>query len=98
MDKYDLFSSGRRAGGKEKKGGEKTDNDAAARKAMVEGRARLRYIAGLLRMARHWNRKHKVVHKRRVIREQDADKNPEYQGKETFVTSSYRSKIEEQER
>jgi hypothetical protein len=27
----------------------------------------------------------------------DADKNPEYKGKETFVTSLYRRKIEEQE-
>ncbi len=38
------------------------------------------------------------MHERRVIREQDADKSPEYEGKETFFTSSYRRKIEKQER
>jgi hypothetical protein len=78
-------------------GGDNTDDDAAERKATAEGRARPRYITGLLRTAQHWNREHNVVHKRRVIREQDADKNPEYKRKETFVMSSYRRKIEEQE-
>jgi hypothetical protein len=95
VTKYDSFSLGGRAGGKEKKGGDETD-DAATRKTTAEGRARPRYIAGLLRTAQHWNRDHKVVHKRRVIWEQDADGNPEYEGKETFVMSSYRRKIEEQ--
>jgi hypothetical protein len=32
-----------------------------------------------------------------VIREQDTDENPEHEGKETFITTSYRRKIEEQE-
>ncbi len=85
-------------GGKEKKGGDETDDDTAARKATAEGRARPRYIAGLLRMAQHQNWEHKVMQEHRVIREQDADGNPEYKGKETFVTSLYRRKIEEQER
>ncbi len=98
MAKYDLFSLGGRAGGKEKNGGDEMGDNAAARKATVEGRARPRYIAGLLRMAQHQNWEHKVVHEGRVIREQDVDKNPEYKGKETFITSSYRRKIEEQER
>ncbi len=78
--------------------GDETDDDAAARKATAEGRARSRYIAGLLRTAQRRNWEHEVVHERQVIRQQDADENPEYEGKETFVTSSYRRKIEEQER
>ncbi len=44
MAKYNLFSLGGRAEGKEEKGGDKTHNDAAARKAMVEGRARPWYV------------------------------------------------------
>jgi hypothetical protein len=41
---YDLFSLGGRAGGKEKKGGDKTDNNAAVRKVMAEGRAKPRHM------------------------------------------------------
>ncbi len=44
MAEYDSFSSGGRAGGKEEKGGDETHDDATARKAMAEGRARPWYI------------------------------------------------------
>jgi hypothetical protein len=60
---YDSFSSGGRVGEK-KKGGDETD-DATVR-ATAWGRARPRYIAGLLRTARRRNWEHKVVHERRV--------------------------------
>ncbi len=41
---YDLFSLGGRTGGKEEKGGDETHNNAAARKATAQGRARPRYM------------------------------------------------------
>ena len=51
-----------------------------------------------MRTARRRNQEHEVIHERKVIREQDMDANPEYDGKETFVTSSYKRKMEERER
>jgi len=96
---YDSFSAG---GGGREEAKEKTtkddDDDAAA--AMKERglRAKPRYIAGLLRTAERRNKLHDVVHEKRVIKEQAADVNPEYEGKETFVTSSYKRKMEERER
>ena len=61
-------------------------------------KARPRYINGLMKTARRRNQEHEVVHERKVMREQAMDLNPEYDGKETFVTSSYRRKMEERER
>jgi coiled-coil domain-containing protein 55 len=90
---YDSFSGG-------KEGEKRTkDDDADAAAAKEKGvRAKPRYIAGLLRTAERRNKVYEVVHEKMVIREQVADVNPEYEGKETFVTSSYKRKMEEREK
>ena len=92
---YDSFSGGK----EEEKRTKDDDDDADAAAAKEKGvRAKPRYIAGLLRTAERRNKVYEVVHEKMVIREQVADVNPEYEGKETFVTSSYKRKMEEREK
>ncbi|KAL3805536.1 hypothetical protein ACHAW5_005597 [Stephanodiscus triporus] len=105
---YDSFSSSGREEKEEDDGGgyddaaivptTTTTTAAAGGGGGGATRAKPRYIAGLLRTAERRNREHEVLHERKVIGEQASDVDPAYEGKETFVTSSYKRKMEERER
>lgn len=82
---YDSFASG-----KEKAAA--TSTTASKKGEKVQSR----YITNLLKTAEKRNQEQEIVYERKVVKEQ-AQEDPEFEGKEKFITSSYRRKLAERE-
>lgn len=89
---YESFSS-------EKKK-QKQDELAAAAATSADSKkdAKPRYITNLLKTAQRRNQEHEIIYERKIAKEQqELDDNLQYEGKEKFITSSYRQKLAERE-
>lgn len=87
---YESFSS-------DKKKQRQVEADAAAASAAKQD-AKPRYITNLLKTAQRRNQEQEVIHERKLAKEQqEEDANLQYEGKEKFITSSYRQKLAERE-
>ena len=87
---YESFSS-------EKKK-QKQDETAAAASAATKKDVKPRYITNLLKTAQRRNQEQEVISERKIAKEQQAeDESLQYEGKEKFITSSYRQKLAERE-
>lgn len=86
---YESFSSGKKK--------QKQDEIAAA-SADSKKDAKPRYITNLLKTAQRRNQEHEIIYERKIAKEQqELDDNLQYEGKEKFITSSYRQKLAERE-
>lgn len=58
-----------------------------------------RYMENILMASEQREKEREIIRERRILREQEEEerKNPEYQGKEKFVTSAYKRKLEERQ-
>lgn len=91
---YDSFSSGK------KKEEAARSAKAAADEARDEpkGKVRPRYIANLMKTAERRNQEQEVIYERQVQKEQaEEDADRQFEGKDKFVTSSYKRKLAERE-
>ena len=93
---YDSFSSGK------KKEDEARSAAAAARAKASSGgpraKAQPKYITNLIKTAGRRNQEQEIVHERKVAKEQaEEDANEQYEGKDKFITSSYKRKLAERE-
>lgn len=87
---YESFSS-------DKKKQRQREADAAAASAATKD-AKPRYITNLLKTAQRRNQEQEVIYERKLAKEQqEEDANLQYEGKEKFITSSYRQKLAERE-
>ena len=88
---YDSFSS-------KKKQEDAKKSAAAAAKQTGNEPKQSRYIGNLLQTAQRRNQEQEVVHERQLAKEQATeDTSAEYEGKDKFVTSSYKRKLAERE-
>mmetsp|Transcript_21592 Transcript_21592/g.31939 ORF Transcript_21592/g.31939 Transcript_21592/m.31939 type:complete len:295 (+) Transcript_21592:164-1048(+) len=64
-----------------------------------KGKKESRYMANLLQNAKRRNHERDVAYERKMAREQkmEEEENPEFRGKEKFITSAYKKKLEEHE-
>ncbi|KAL7524970.1 hypothetical protein ACHAXR_000799 [Thalassiosira sp. AJA248-18] len=94
---YDSFSSGK------KKEDAARSAAAAAAKAKAQNneqkaKVQPRYITNLLKTANRRNQEQEIIYERQVAKEQaEEDATLQYEGKEKFITSSYKRKLEERE-
>jgi len=58
-----------------------------------------RYMTDLLKNAKCRNHQRDMAHERKMVREQEEEEeeNPEFRGKEKFITSAYKKKLQERE-
>eukprot|EP00581_Thalassiosira_minuscula_P005946 CAMPEP_0183748616 /NCGR_PEP_ID=MMETSP0737-20130205/67863_1 /TAXON_ID=385413 /ORGANISM="Thalassiosira miniscula, Strain CCMP1093" /LENGTH=329 /DNA_ID=CAMNT_0025984353 /DNA_START=59 /DNA_END=1049 /DNA_ORIENTATION=+ len=91
---YESFSSG-----KKKEDAAKAAKAAAeARKNEPKGKVQPRYITNLLQTAQRRNQEREIIYERKVVKEQaEEDADNQYEGKEKFITSSYKRKLAERE-
>ena len=88
---YESFSS-------EKKKQKQDETAAAAASVATKKDAQPRYITNLLKTAQRRNQEQEVIYERKIAKEQQAeDESLQYEGKEKFITSSYRQKLAERE-
>eukprot|EP00546_Thalassionema_frauenfeldii_P008347 CAMPEP_0178918574 /NCGR_PEP_ID=MMETSP0786-20121207/13900_1 /TAXON_ID=186022 /ORGANISM="Thalassionema frauenfeldii, Strain CCMP 1798" /LENGTH=289 /DNA_ID=CAMNT_0020592295 /DNA_START=22 /DNA_END=891 /DNA_ORIENTATION=+ len=64
-----------------------------------KGKRESRYMADLLKNAKRRNHDRDMAYERKMAREQELEEeeNPEFRGKEKFITSAYKKKLEERE-
>ncbi|KAL9188157.1 hypothetical protein ACHAXT_006535 [Thalassiosira profunda] len=90
---FDSFSSG-----KKKEEEARAAKAAAAKKRAPGEKVAPRYISNLLQTAQRRNQEQEIIHERKVAKEQaEEDAALRYEGKEKFVTSSYKRKLAERE-
>ena len=86
---YDSFSSAK----------QREDAAAAAARTRKDAPKAPRYISKLLQTAQRRNQAQEIIYERQVLKEQaKEDASLQYEGKEKFVTSSYKRKLAERER
>ncbi|KAL7551958.1 hypothetical protein ACHAWF_018406 [Thalassiosira exigua] len=86
---YDSFTAGRRRDEEAKKRAAASRDDAPKRP---------RYISGLLKTAERRTKEQEVIYEKVVAREQaEEDARMQYEGKDKFVTSSYKRRLAERE-
>ncbi|KAL7499353.1 hypothetical protein ACHAWT_008268 [Skeletonema menzelii] len=81
---YDSFASGKT---------ESPSNKAQEREPAGKGQSR--YISNLLKSAQRRSQEQEIIYERKVVKEQAEEK--EFEGKEKFITSAYKKKLEERE-
>jgi len=59
------------------------------------GKVQSRYISNILQTAQRRKQEQEIIYERKVVKEQAED--DEYEGKEKFITSAYKKKLEERE-
>jgi coiled-coil domain-containing protein 55 len=92
---FDSFSSGKKKEDAARAAAAAKRNKDSQPKAKVQPR----YINNLLKTATRRNQEQEIIHERQVVKDQAREEaeNPQYEGKEKFVTSSYKRKLAERD-